>query len=91
MFPLTPLGLLVAGSAYAGMRFFLSYTRTNEQVFFDIPVPQLVSGALVGLGLIIAGILAKWPGPITPEYAERVWGDRDGDDDTAKPSQRAHA
>jgi len=77
--------------AYAAMRFFLSYTRTNEQVFFDIPVPQLVSGSLVGLGLIIAGVLAKWPGPITPEYAERVWGDRDAGDDTSQPAQRAHA
>lgn len=63
--------------AYALMRFFLSYTRTNEQVFHDIPVPQLLSGGLVGIGLITAAILAKWPGPITPEYAERVWGDLD--------------
>ena len=73
---------------YALMRFFLSYTRTNEQLFYDIPVPQLISGGLVGLGLIIAAVLAKWPGPITPEYADRVWGDLD---DGAKPVEPATA
>jgi hypothetical protein len=38
-------------------------------------VPQLVSGLLVGGAVILAGILLRWPGPITPEYAERVWGE----------------
>ncbi|MGH7754088.1 MAG: prolipoprotein diacylglyceryl transferase, partial [Gemmatimonadales bacterium] len=27
---------------YGVMRFFLSYTRTDEQVFYDVPVPQIV-------------------------------------------------
>jgi prolipoprotein diacylglyceryl transferase len=58
---------------YAIMRFFLSYTRTNEQVIGDIPVPQIVSGILVGLSIILAGVLYRWPGPITREYADRHW------------------
>ncbi len=62
---------------YAVMRFFLSFTRLDEQVYFDIPVPQLVSGMLVGGAVILAGILMRWPGPITPEYAERAWGGMD--------------
>jgi hypothetical protein len=28
--------------------------------------------------VVSALVLRRWPGPITPEYAERVWGDRDG-------------
>ena len=67
---------------YAVMRFFLSFTRLDEQVYFDIPVPQLVSGLLVGGAVILAGILLRWPGPITPEYAERVWGDIEEPGDT---------
>jgi prolipoprotein diacylglyceryl transferase len=60
---------------YGVMRFFLSYTRTDEQVFYDIPVPQIVSGIIIGSALILAAIFYRWPGPITPEYAERAWGD----------------
>jgi len=60
---------------YGIMRFALSYTRTNEATLLDVPVPQLVAGATVGLAVITASVLARWPGPITREYAERVWGE----------------
>ncbi len=60
---------------YGAMRFVFSYTRTDEQVYFDVPVPQIVSGVLVGSALALAAIFYRWPGPITPEYAERAWGD----------------
>ncbi len=67
---------------YAVMRFGLSYTRTDEQVLYGIPIPQLVSGVLVGSAIILAGVLLKYPGPITPEYAERAWGQVEGDDES---------
>ncbi len=69
---------------YGIMRFFLSYTRLDEQELWRIPVPQVVSGILLGTAVIVAGILYRHPGPITPEYAERVWGDREEGGD--KPS-----
>ena len=74
---------------YGGMRFFFSYTRTDEQVYFDIPVPQIVSGVLVGSALALAAVFYRWPGPITPEYAERAWGDlppRDEDPPAGEPA-----
>jgi phosphatidylglycerol:prolipoprotein diacylglycerol transferase len=60
---------------YAVMRFFLSYFRVDEQQLWGVPVPQYVSGLLVGVAILAAGLLARHPGPITPEYAERVWGE----------------
>ncbi|MFN0147026.1 MAG: prolipoprotein diacylglyceryl transferase [Dehalococcoidia bacterium] len=60
---------------YGAMRFALSYTRTNEQEIGGVPVPQLVAGVTIGLAVIAASILMRWPGPITREYADRVWGD----------------
>ncbi|HQW51753.1 MAG TPA: prolipoprotein diacylglyceryl transferase, partial [Tepidiformaceae bacterium] len=60
---------------YGIMRFFLSYFRFDEQTIANVPVPQLTSGILLGIAVIAAGILYRKPGPITPEYAERVWGD----------------
>ena len=60
---------------YAILRFFLSYTRVDEKTYFDVPAPQLVSGLLIGLAVVTAGIFYRKPGPITPEYADRVWGD----------------
>ncbi len=62
---------------YGMMRFALSFTRTNtgaggEQTFFDTPVPQLTAAVTVGLAVIAAGILLRWPGGITREWAERV-------------------
>lgn len=60
---------------YGVMRFFFSYFRTDEQVFYNVPIPQIVSGLIVGSALILAAIFYRWPGKITPEWAERVWGD----------------
>jgi hypothetical protein len=57
------------------LRFFLSYFRLDERQYFGISDAQMVSAALVFLALIGASILFKHPGPITREYAERVWGD----------------
>ena len=59
---------------YGVMRFILSFTRRDEQELFSIPVPQLVSGVIVGLGIVLAGVLIRWPGPIPREWADRVWG-----------------
>lgn len=74
---------------YGAMRFFFSYTRTDEQVYFDVPVPQIVSGILVGSALALAAIFYRWPGPITPEFAERAWGDlppADGESPAGEPA-----
>ncbi len=68
---------------YAVLRFVLSYTRIDEQVYYNVPIPQLVSGLLIGIALIAASVLYRHPGPITPEYANRVWGDLPADDEPA--------
>lgn len=73
---------------YAIMRFALSNFRLDEQQLWRIPVPELVSGLLLGTAVILAGILYRHPGPITPEYANRVWGDREPEDE-APPSKDA--
>ena len=73
---------------YGAMRFLLSYTRTDEQTIADIPVPQLVAGITIGLAVICASVLMRWPGPITREYAQRVWGD---DEATGSGKQAAQA
>jgi prolipoprotein diacylglyceryl transferase len=74
---------------YAIMRFFLSHFRFDEQELWRIPVPELVSGLLLGTAVIAAGILYRHPGPITPEYANRVWGGIEPDDDGTPPSKDA--
>lgn len=77
---------------YGVLRFILSYFRFDEQTIANVPVPQLVSGILLGIAVLAAGILYRKPGPLTPEYAERVWGDlpRPGeekaDSDAAAPA-----
>ncbi|OAI38509.1 hypothetical protein AYO38_09595 [bacterium SCGC AG-212-C10] len=77
---------------YGTMRFFLSFTRTNtgaggEQVYFGVPVPQIVAGVTVGLAIIMAGYFLRHPGKITKEYADRVgWEPKDKDLD-AKPGK----
>ncbi len=76
---------------YGAMRFVFSYTRTDEQVYFDVPVPQIVSGMLVGSALALAAIFYRWPGPITPEYAERAWGDLPPPDDDPPTGEAAPA
>ena len=60
---------------YGIMRFGLSYFRFDEQTIASVPVPQLTSGLLIGIAVLAAGILYRKPGPITPEYADRVWAD----------------
>lgn len=60
---------------YGVLRFFLSYFRLDEREYFGISDAQMVSAALVALALIGASILFRHPGPITKEYADRVWGD----------------
>ncbi len=74
---------------YGIMRFGLSFTRTNtgaggEQTFLDMPVPQLTAVVTVGLAVIAAAILLKFPGGVTHEWAQRVgWQPANPDDDTA--------
>jgi len=70
---------------YGVMRFFLSYTRTDEMTISDIPIPQLSAALTVGIAVIAAGILYRHPGPITEEYAERVWGEVPPEEDSTEP------
>lgn len=72
---------------YAVLRFFLSEFRVDEATIGDVPIPQVVSAVLLGVGLIAAGILYRHPGPITREWAARVWGEVP--DDTVVPRTRA--
>ncbi|MGE0601164.1 MAG: prolipoprotein diacylglyceryl transferase [Dehalococcoidia bacterium] len=60
---------------YGVMRFGLSYFRFDEQTIANVPVPQLTSAILIAIAVVAAGILYRKPGPITPEYADRVWAD----------------
>lgn len=75
---------------YGIMRFGLSYFRFDEQTIANVPVPQLTSGLLIGIAVLAAGVLYRKPGPITPEYAERVWSDMpmpdDSEGDSAAPA-----
>jgi prolipoprotein diacylglyceryl transferase len=59
---------------YGGFRFFMSFLRIDEATAWDIPIPQIVSAIWVGGGIILASVFMRWPGPITPEWAERVYG-----------------
>jgi prolipoprotein diacylglyceryl transferase len=68
---------------YGLMRFVLSYTRTDEQTIGDVPVPQIVAGATIGLAVLLASFFTRWTGPITKEYADRVWGSRRSGDTAA--------
>ena len=70
---------------YAALRFPLSYMRMDEQDLFRAPVPQFTSALILGIAVITAGILYRHPGPITPEYAERVWGDLEPPDEESPP------
>jgi hypothetical protein len=45
-----------------------------------------VSGLLLGLAVVIAGIVYRKPGPITPEYADRVWGDLPAPEEDVTPT-----
>jgi hypothetical protein len=51
-----------------------------------------MSVLIIGGGVILASILARHPGPITREYAERVWGvDEEGGDDSQPKGRTAPA
>jgi phosphatidylglycerol:prolipoprotein diacylglycerol transferase len=76
---------------YGAMRFPLSYTRTDEADIGGVPIPQIVAGVTLGIALALASILAKWPGPITPEYARRVWGIRLKEGETRAKGRAAPA
>ncbi len=68
---------------YGLLRFPLSYTRQDEARIGDIPVPQLVAAATIGIAILAASVLARWPGPITREWLHRVQPnrpDKEGDD-----------
>lgn len=71
---------------YGVLRFGLSFFRNDEQQLWGIPIPQLVSGLIIGLAIVLAGVFLRWPGPITREYAGRVWPDRQPPDE---PSGKA--
>ena len=51
-----------------------------------------IGAVLLGIAVLAAGILYRKPGPLTPEYAERVWGDlplpgeEKADSDAAAPA-----
>ncbi len=77
---------------YSAMRFVLSYFRVDEQTVplfgNDVPVPQVTAVVVIGVAVMLAGFLLKHPGPITREYAMRVWGEVP---DEAPPAGRAPA
>lgn len=71
---------------YSVMRFGLSELRVDEQTLARAPVPQLVAAVVLGLSFILLGVLRRWPGPVTPEWEDRVLGPppaADGDDEPA--------
>jgi len=45
-----------------------------EDIREDFGLSDLTVGILLGIAVIAAGILYRKPGPITPEWEERVWG-----------------
>lgn len=59
---------------YGVMRFGLSFLRYDEQTLWGVPVPQFVAALTIGLAIALAGVFARWPGPITREWAQRVLG-----------------
>ncbi|GAB4336451.1 MAG: prolipoprotein diacylglyceryl transferase [Dehalococcoidia bacterium] len=72
---------------YAATRFVWSEFRMDEQTIGDIPIPQIVSAIVVGLAIILAGVFLRYPGPITPEWEQRVFGeatDADGESGEAE-------
>lgn len=74
---------------YSIMRFGLSELRVDEQTLGGAPVPQLVAAVVLGLSFILLGVLRRWPGPVTPEWEDRVLGpppDAGGDEpEPARP------
>lgn len=59
---------------YSVMRFGLSPFRFDEQTVDGIPVPQIVAAIIIGLAIILAGIIRRYPGQITSAWEDRVFG-----------------
>lgn len=76
---------------YAALRFSLSHFRFDEQTVGDIPVPQVTSAIVAGLAFIAAGILYRWPGPITAEWVRRVYGEEPVAPGSEPPASRPSA
>ncbi len=74
---------------YSVMRFGLSELRIDEQTVDGIPVPQIVAAVIIGLGVILAGVIRRFPGPITDAWEDRVFGAPEtdaGDESTPSPA-----
>ena len=56
------------------MRFGLSPFRFDEQTIDGIPVPQIVSAVIIGIAIMLAGIIRRYPGQITSAWEDRVFG-----------------
>ena len=59
---------------YSVMRFGLSELRFDEQTIDGIPVPQIVAAVVIGIAIILAGVLRRFPGKVTEEWEDRVFG-----------------
>ena len=75
---------------YSVMRFGLSEFRIDEQTVDGIPVPQIVAAIVIGLAIVLAGVIRRFPGPITDEWEDRVFGPPpeagDGDSPASSPA-----
>ena len=77
---------------YSVMRFGLSGFRFDEQTVDGIPVPQIVAAVIIGLAIILAGVIRRFPGQITDAWEDRVFGppaedaDAGGDESTPAPA-----
>lgn len=73
---------------YSVMRFGLSEMRIDEQTVDGIPVPQIVAAIIIGLAIVLAGVLRRFPGQITDEWEDRVLGPPPEEaEDESKPAQ----
>lgn len=59
---------------YSVMRFGLSEFRIDEQTVDGIPVPQIVAAVIIGLAVILAAVIRRYPGQITEAWEDRVLG-----------------
>ena len=59
---------------YSVMRFGLSEFRFDEQTIDGIPVPQIVAAVVIGIAIILAGVIRRFPGQITDAWEDRVFG-----------------
>ena len=59
---------------YSVMRFGLSEFRFDEQTVDGIPVPQIVAAIVIGIAIILAGVIRRFPGQITEAWEDRVFG-----------------